>query len=131
MCWPPKPQAGIVSSAAARPHVQPGNLPQSVQDIMARYQRMRGRSVLWLPGTDHAGIATQMVVEKSLEAQGIKRKDLGREAFVDKVWEWKREYGGFITQQLRSLGASCDWSREAFTLDANLSGAHSPGGAWI
>lgn len=98
---------------------------------MARYQRMRGRSVLWLPGTDHAGIATQMVVEKSLEAQGIKRKDLGREAFVDKVWEWKREYGGFITQQLRSLGASCDWSREAFTLDANLSGAHSPGGAWI
>ena len=89
---------------------------------MARYARMQGKATLWLPGTDHAGIATQMVVERSLEAEGIKRKDLGRAAFLEKVWEWKKEYGGFISQQIRRLGASCDWTREAFTLDQNLSG---------
>jgi valyl-tRNA synthetase len=95
----------------------------TLQDIMVRYQRMRGKQALWVPGTDHAGIATQMVVEKMLAAEGVKRADLGRDAFVDKVWEWKQQYGGFITQQLRRLGASCDWSREAFTLDDTLSTA--------
>ncbi|KAL4422888.1 hypothetical protein ABPG75_009085 [Micractinium tetrahymenae] len=95
----------------------------TLQDIMTRYQRMRGRPTLWLPGTDHAGIATQMVVEKQLAAQGRDRRSLGREAFEAEVWSWKAQYGGFITQQLRRLGASCDWSRERFTLDSGLSEA--------
>ncbi|KAL4451165.1 hypothetical protein ABPG77_009237 [Micractinium sp. CCAP 211/92] len=95
----------------------------SLQDIMTRYQRMRGRPTLWLPGTDHAGIATQMVVEKQLAAQGRDRRAMGREAFEAEVWAWKAQYGGFITQQLRRLGASCDWSRERFTLDSGLSEA--------
>ena len=78
--------------------------------------------MLWLPGTDHAGIATQMVVERQLAAEGnIGRRDMGRDAFVDKVWEWKAESGGTIVRQLRRLGASCDWSRERFTLDEGLS----------
>ena len=94
----------------------------TLQDIMARFNRMRGRPTLWLPGTDHAGIATQMVVEKMLAAQGKDRRSMGREAFEKEVWSWKAEYGGFITQQLRRMGASCDWSRERFTLDAGLSG---------
>lgn len=93
----------------------------TLQDIMARFQRMRGRPTLWLPGTDHAGIATQMVVEKQLAAQGRDRRSMGREAFEAEVWAWKAQYGGFITQQLRRLGASCDWSRERFTLDSGLS----------
>lgn len=93
----------------------------TLQDIMTRYQRMRGRPTLWLPGTDHAGIATQMVVEKQLAAEGRDRRSMGREAFEAEVWKWKAEYGGFITQQLRRLGASCDWTRERFTLDAGLS----------
>lgn len=84
---------------------------------------MRGRPTLWLPGTDHAGIATQMVVEKMLAAEGRDRRSMGREAFVEHVWKWKGQYGGFITQQLRRLGASCDWSRERFTLDQGLSDA--------
>ena len=83
---------------------------------------MRGRPTLWLPGTDHAGIATQMVVEKMLAAEGKDRRTMGREAFEAEVWAWKAEYGGFIAQQLRRLGASCDWSRERFTLDSGLSG---------
>ncbi len=98
-------------------------LDQTIQDILVRYQRMKGKDVLWQPGTDHAGIATQMVVERKLEAQGINRRDLGREAFVEKVWEWKAESGGMITKQLRRLGASCDWSRERFTMDEGLSRA--------
>jgi valyl-tRNA synthetase len=97
----------------------------TLQDIMTRYQRMRGRPTLWLPGTDHAGIATQMVVEKMLAAEGRDRRDMGREAFEKEVWSWKAQYGGFITQQLRRLGASCDWSRERFTLDSGLSGETS------
>lgn len=84
---------------------------------------MAGKKTLWLPGTDHAGIATQNVVEKQLEADGSSRKELGREAFEARVWQWKEEYGGFITNQLRRLGASCDWSRERFTLDQGLSEA--------
>ena len=151
---------------------------------MTRYQRMRGRPTLWLPGTgarcrqlnsaavvweaclsapcllpchhiahaqprtshppsnqhrtshpllhiaDHAGIATQMVVEKQLAAAGRDRREMGREAFEKEVWAWKAQYGGFITQQLRRLGASCDWSRERFTLDEGLSGEWEKGPAW-
>ncbi len=99
-------------------------LNTTLQDILARYHRMRGDAVLWLPGTDHAGIATQMVVERQLAAEGnVGRRDMGRDAFVDRVWAWKAQSGGTITQQLRRLGASCDWSRERFTLDEGLSAA--------
>ena len=99
-------------------------LNNTLQDILARYHRMKGKAVLWLPGTDHAGIATQMVVERQLAAQGnVGRRDMGRDAFVEKVWEWKAESGGTIVRQLRRLGASCDWSRERFTLDEGLNAA--------
>lgn len=96
----------------------------TLQDIMARFHRMQGRPVLWIPGTDHAGIATQMVVERQLAEGGISKQDLGRDAFVERVWGWKEEKGGEILNQLRRLGASCDWSREAFTLSPDLSGPH-------
>ncbi len=95
----------------------------TLQDVLIRYQRMRGKDALWQPGTDHAGIATQMVVERQLGEQGIRRTDLGREKFVEKVWEWKAEAGGMITRQLRRLGASPDWPRERFTMDEGLSKA--------
>jgi valyl-tRNA synthetase len=95
----------------------------SLQDLMIRYHRMKGEPTLWVPGTDHAGIATQLMVERDLGKQGIKREELGREKFIEHVWEWKRKYGGIITQQIRRLGASCDWSRERFTLDEGLSHA--------
>jgi valyl-tRNA synthetase len=100
-------------------------LNNTLQDVLARFHRMRGEAVLWLPGTDHAGIATQMVVERQLAASGdnLGRREMGREAFLDKVWAWKAESGGTITRQLRRLGASCDWSRERFTLDEGLSAA--------
>ena len=98
-------------------------LNNTLQDVLIRYQRMRGRDTLWQPGMDHAGIATQMVVERQLEEQGLHRRDLGREKFVDKVWQWKEESGGTITRQLRRLGSSCDWSRERFTMDEGLSQA--------
>jgi valyl-tRNA synthetase len=99
-------------------------LNNTLQDVLARFHRMRGEAVLWLPGTDHAGIATQMVVERQLAAAGnAGRREMGREAFVEKVWAWKAESGGTITRQLRRLGASCDWSRERFTLDEGLSAA--------
>ncbi|MBS0411300.1 MAG: class I tRNA ligase family protein, partial [Proteobacteria bacterium] len=99
-------------------------LNNTLQDVLIRFQRMRGRAALWLPGTDHAGIATQMVVERQLAAEGnIGRRDMGRDAFVEKVWQWKAESGGTIVNQLRRLGASCDWSRERFTLDEGLSDA--------
>lgn len=99
-------------------------LNNTLQDILARYHRMKGKAVLWLPGTDHAGIATQMVVERQLAAAGnVGRRDMGRDAFIEKVWEWKAESGGAIVQQLRRLGASCDWSRERFTLDEGLNAA--------
>ena len=98
-------------------------LNNTLQDVLIRWRRMQGRDVLWQPGTDHAGIATQMVVERQLEGEGVRRRDLGREAFVDKVWEWKEHSGGTITLQLQRLGASCDWSRERFTLDEGLSAA--------
>ncbi|MBS0297002.1 MAG: valine--tRNA ligase [Proteobacteria bacterium] len=99
-------------------------LNNTLQDVLTRFERMRGKAALWLPGTDHAGIATQMVVERMLAEQGnIGRRELGREAFVAKVWEWKAQSGGTIVRQLRRLGASCDWSRERFTLDEGLSAA--------
>ena len=99
-------------------------LNNTLQDVLTRFERMRGKAALWLPGTDHAGIATQMVVERQLAAQGnVSRREMGREAFVDRVWQWKAESGGAITHQLRRLGASCDWSRERFTLDEGLSAA--------
>ncbi|HME24733.1 MAG TPA: valine--tRNA ligase [Acetobacteraceae bacterium] len=93
----------------------------TVQDTLVRWRRMQGRDVLWQPGTDHAGIATQMVVERLLEEQGTDRRALGRERFVERVWQWKAESGGTITQQLRRLGASLDWPRERFTMDDGLS----------
>jgi valyl-tRNA synthetase len=99
-------------------------LNNTLQDTLSRFERMRGKAVLWLPGTDHAGIATQMVVERKLAEEGnIGRRDMGREAFVERVWKWKAESGGTIVRQLRRLGASCDWSRERFTLDEGLSAA--------
>src|SRR5690349_2794727 len=90
---------------------------QTLMDILTRYHRMKGFNVLWQPGTDHAGIATQMVVERQLEAEGTSRRALGREAFVQRVWQWKEQSGSTITRQMRRLGASCDWSREYFTMD--------------
>ncbi len=93
----------------------------SLQDILIRYHRKTGRDTLWQPGTDHAGIATQMVVERQLAEDGVSRQDLGRSKFLEKVWEWKNESGGTITEQLRSLGSSPDWSREKFTMDPDLS----------
>jgi valyl-tRNA synthetase len=98
-------------------------LNSTLQDILIRFERMRGRDALWQPGTDHAGIATQMVVERQLAAQGKTRHDLGREAFIETVWKWKEESGGVITDQLRRLGASADWDRERFTMDEGLSQA--------
>ena len=99
-------------------------LNNTLQDILARFERMRGRDVLWQPGMDHAGIATQMVVERQLmERQEPNRRDLGRVNFVDRVWKWKEESGGLIINQLKRLGASCDWSRERFTMDEGLSRA--------
>ncbi len=98
-------------------------LNQTQMDIIVRWHRMRGFITLWLPGTDHAGIATQMMVEKQLEKEGKKRRGMGREKFVERVWEWKREYGGAILDQMKRLGASVDWDREYFTMDDNLSHA--------
>src|SRR3569833_2133908 len=95
----------------------------TIMDALLRYQRMNGKKALWQAGTDHAGIATQMVVERQLAAQSMSRHDLGREAFTDAVWKWKAESGGTITRQLRRLGASLDWSRERFTMDDGLSDA--------
>src|SRR6187401_228875 len=98
-------------------------LNNTIQDILARKARMDGKEVLWLPGTDHAGIATQTVVERELKKSGeIKhRNDLGREKFLEKVWDWKEKHGGIILQQLRALGASCDWTRTRFTMDEEYS----------
>ncbi len=98
-------------------------LDDTLQDILVRYNRMQGKNVLWQVGTDHAGIATQMVVERNLAKEGISRHDLGREKFIETVWKWKEKSGGTITKQLRRLGASCDWSRERFTMDEGLSRA--------
>jgi len=98
-------------------------LNNTLQDALARFERMRGKDVLWQPGTDHAGISTQLVVERDLAARQMSRAAMGREKFLEAVWQWKEEYGGAIVQQLRRLGASCDWSRERFTMDEGLSRA--------
>ena len=98
-------------------------LDNTLQDILIRYNRMLGKKVLWQPGTDHAGIATQMVVERNLAKDGISKHDLGREKFIETVWKWREQSGGTICKQLRRLGASCDWSRERFTMDEGLSRA--------
>ena len=130
-------RAGRPERAQARPYsivIPPPNvtgslhmghaLNNTLQDILCRFERMRGRDVLWQPGTDHAGIATQMVVERQLmERQQPGRREMGREAFLKRVWEWKAESGGTIVNQLKRLGASCDWSRERFTMDEGLSRA--------
>jgi valyl-tRNA synthetase len=98
-------------------------LNNTLQDVLTRFKRLQGYRTLWQPGTDHAGIATQSVVEKMLAKEGVRRQDLGREKFVEKVWEWKHEYGGRIVGQLKRLGSSCDWSRLRFTMDEGLSRA--------
>src|SRR6185312_1748882 len=130
-------RAGRPERAGAKPYsivIPPPNvtgalhmghaLNNTLQDILCRFERMRGRDVLWQPGTDHAGIATQMVVERQLlERQEKGRREMGREAFLKRVWEWKAESGGTIVNQLKRLGASCDWSRERFTMDEGLSRA--------
>src|SRR5208337_4355270 len=96
---------------------------QTQMDIIVRWHRMRGFITLWLPGTDHAGIATQLMVERQLASEGTNRRDLGREAFLTRVWDWKQHYGGVILQQMKRLGASVDWSREYFTMDERMSRA--------
>src|ERR687894_2363659 len=98
-------------------------LQHTLMDVLTRYKRMSGYRALWLVGTDHAGISTQIVVERELKAEGVSRHDLGREAFVERVWQWKHESGGQILKQMRREGASVDWSRERFTMDEGLSRA--------
>ena len=95
-------------------------LNNTLQDILIRFKRMQGFNTLWMPGTDHAGIATLNVVERKLAEEGVDRHSLGREKFIQRVWQWKEEYGGVITKQLKKLGASCDWDRERFTMDEAL-----------
>src|SRR5438270_2579788 len=120
-----RPKFSIVippPNVTGRLHIGHG-LVNTLQDIVTRWKRMSGFNTLWLPGTDHAGIGTQMVVERDLARQGISRFDLGREKFEEKVWEWKQTYGHQIIDQLKRLGASADWTRERFTLDEGLSRA--------
>ena len=115
ICIPPPNVTGSLHMGHA--------LNNTIQDILVRYHRMNGFNTLWQPGTDHAGIATQMVVERNLEKENIFRKDLSREEFIEKVWEWKEYSGSTIINQLKRLGSSCDWSRERFTMDEGLSAA--------
>src|SRR5271156_6598460 len=123
-----KPGAKVFSLVIPPPNVTGvlhiGHMLEHTEiDVTVRWHRMLGENTLWLPGTDHAGIATQMVVERKLAEEGIKRLDLGREEFEKRVWEWKAQYGDTIKRQMIRLGASCDWSRERFTLDPGLSRA--------
>ena len=98
-------------------------LDETLQDILIRYKRMSGYETLWLPGTDHASIATEVKVVEKLAAEGKKKQDVGREGFLKEAWDWKNEYGGRIAKQFRKLGASCDWERERFTMDEGCSKA--------
>ena len=98
-------------------------LDHTIQDVLVRWKRMSGFNAMWLPGTDHAGIATQSVVEKTLAKDNLTRQELGREVFVEKVWEWKHTYGNRIIEQMKKLGDSCDWDRLTFTLDKGVSKA--------
>ena len=98
-------------------------LDNTLQDILTRWRRMQGYNALWLPGMDHAGIATQAKVEESLAKEGLNKHDLGREEFLKRVWAWKEKYGGTIISQLKRMGASCDWERERFTMDEGCSAA--------
>src|SRR3989338_11265643 len=98
-------------------------LNNTIQDILIRFKKMRGFEAEWMPGTDHAGIATQNVVERKLAKEGVRREDLGRERFVREVWKWKDEYGSTIIRQLKKMGCSCDWERARFTMDEGLSEA--------
>src|SRR4051812_38207948 len=122
---PERPKFSIVippPNVTGRLHIGHA-LVNTLQDIVVRWKRMSGFNTLWLPGTDHAGIATQMVVDRELQKQGISRFDIGREKFLEKVWEWKEQHRTFIKDQLARLGASADWTRERFTLDEGLSRA--------
>src|SRR5438128_5260035 len=112
---PPPNVTGALHTGHALEHVE--------HDIVVRRKRMQGFETLWLPGTDHAGIATQVVVERELAKEGIDRRELGREAFVERVWQWKEQYGGRIVEQMKALGNSCDWDRLRFTLDDGLAHA--------
>ena len=96
-------------------------LNNSIQDLLTRYHRMNNFETLWQPGTDHAGIATQALVERKLSLENISKNEIGRKKFIKKVWDWKKQYGDVIINQLKKLGCSCDWSRNAFTMDDNLS----------
>ncbi|MEF3254179.1 MAG: class I tRNA ligase family protein, partial [Deferribacterales bacterium] len=98
-------------------------LNNTLQDILIRYHKLNGYEAMWIPGTDHAGIATQNVVEKMIHQEGLTRHDLGRDKFIERVWKWKEESGGTIIKQLKRLGAACDWDRERFTMDEGLSKA--------
>ena len=113
ICMPPPNVTGVLHMGHA--------MFATLEDILTRYHRMLGRPTLWLPGTDHAGIATQLVVEKQLALEGTSRDEIGRDAFVDRVWQWKSEKGDYIERQLRRLGASCDWDRSRFTMDDHMS----------
>src|SRR6266481_3324035 len=121
---PKKPYWIVIQPPNVTGSLHLGNaLNNTLQDVLIRYKRMDGYNALWMPGTDHAGIATQYVVERQLEKEGKTKEDLGREAFIARVWQWKQESGGTIIRQLKRLGASCDWQRERFTMDAGLSAA--------
>ena len=116
ICLPPPNVTGSLHMGHA--------FQQTIMDILVRYHRMLGENTLWQAGTDHAGIATQMVVERKIAAEeGKTRHDYGRDAFIDKIWQWKEQSGGTITKQMRRLGASVDWDRERFTMDEGLSAA--------
>ena len=98
-------------------------LDNSIQDALTRYKRMKGFCTLWLPGTDHASIATEVKIIEALAKEGVSKADLGRDGFLERAWEWKAQYGGRIVKQLRKLGSSCDWERECFTMDEGCSDA--------
>jgi valyl-tRNA synthetase len=98
-------------------------LDETLQDVIIRFKRMSGFEALWLPGTDHASIATEVKIVEQMAKEGVDKRDIGREAFLERAWEWKRQYGGTIVEQLKKLGSSCDWPRERFTMDAGCNRA--------